>query len=1552
MNKGKFLSVLMSLTMLGSAVNIPVSAAEYTDNQTPAAAVQETVEAGDTALAVDEALEEAVEPAEKTEAAAEEGIESVIEETPQEGTYIKTDGDVKLLADSLTYENLQYIVDGNTVTIVGCDDGVESLEIPATIDDKAVTMIDSYAFSGHSDLKTLVLPEGVTYLGSYFLTGTSVEKLTIPSTVTEAGSYYNGALAGSAVIELTFAQGMKKIPDYICRSDSQVSLLETVTLPDGVETIGDYAFANAKSLISCGFPESLVTIGNGAFENCLSLEGDINIPASVKTIGSNAFDGCQSITSVKTNLNTSTEWVGTDRVPFSATIGSSAFRNCTAMNSFELAASMKRVEDYAFQGCSNLKTLVLPEGVTYLGSYFLTGTSVEKLTIPSTVTEAGNYYNGALAGSAVTELTFAPGTKTIPYGICSSESQVSLLETVTLPDGVETIEDYAFRNCVSLESLRIPNSLTYLSPTALYGAKIKDLRIASEDSQAALTLIDLELPYTADETGIKDANDRMLDRNKTNYYATSSSVSSAGQIHLTAKYAFKTLATGSVSNLRCTIKIPSTASITVDTLKVNGQLIDYDEDNGQITFPLSDISGTINFCVSPEDSNYLMSYVKITYRYRGTDRTETVGIVNMADDVLTLFVPAESASSQIVASGITTPNQEVSIYIDGSLERTVTASATGNYSASLTLPSPTEGKSYKIEAMVTGDDGKTTTATDFVTYKINAATLTRFDMYYRGNQYDLLNMTSKSPVISWASGSSFTFVIDFDDCRKVEVVRVVSKKGTEERVLDAVYDESEDRYIASGFTGYVPGTIYVEYAEEEGNPFAGASTHIISADNEGDSSGHQVFYVDQGDESANFYYLTEYEENAAFDYTVRDYTQGTYEGKTCYMTVEPFKYEKDGGCFYAQEIYVVEDDGSYTLIRNGIGLYGDEITGTAATQGTVSDLGDTLEKLENLYDVLTDTAKQSNDSAVYTALYDFIDSAKRTTTDPKVQSELDLMKSDLDVYKFMYDSTSLFDKANEVAQKSIEVADDPDYLLPEKMAKEMDKCFNAMKDLSKSTTNNLLKKFMNKLTKWGFGGSLYEKISKDLENQYKQSNAKFRGKYSIDPSGYVYEGVESNRIQGVTATIYYKETMDSNAVVWDADEYDQFNPITTDQDGCYAWDVPEGFWQVKYEKAGYKTAYSDWLPVPPPQVDVNVGLISEAAPEIKLINAYAEAVEVVFSQYVDVATVNNENFRFEVDGNVIPGEWVPVDAEKSPSDSSIDLADTFKFIPQNEFSSNVTYSVNNVQNYAGRAIEGISDTLNVKLNIKSVQVASQITVPYGTSKTITISAVPGAAAAGKQITITSSDTFLLSADQYAVFDENGNASFSVTSLLPGDAKVKYSIEETTYSGEITVVSSMEEKTTYSVTVTNGIGSGDYAVGDSVTITANPPENGKKFLEWSGVDNLEFTNGDKTTTSATFTMPAEDVNVTAVYEDTSTSIAVKIENGSLSYNINIPQGTPADLIIARYDGTGRLIDAKTIKNVTSEGNTPVEDADIYRVFLWQHDTMVPLCQMWESRKVNK
>ena len=106
--------------------------------------------------------------------------------------------------------------------------------------------------------------------------------------------------------------------------------------------------------------------------------------------------------------------------------------------------------------------------------------------------------------------------------------------------------------------------------------------------------------------------------------------------------------------------------------------------------------------------------------------------------------------------------------------------------------------------------------------------------------------------------------------------------------------------------------------------------------------------------------------------------------------------------------------------------------------------------------------------------------------------------------------------------------------------------------------------------------------------------------------------------------------------------------------------------------------------------------------------------------------------------------------------------------------------------------------------------------------------------------------------------------------------------------------------TFTVTVNGGTASGSVIrEGDSVTVTANAPANGQRFREWIGADSLTFTFGSKTTATATFVMPAGDVNLTATYEDnpthtvtvnggTASGSAIR-EGDSVTVTANAPEG---------------------------------------------------------------
>ena len=172
----------------------------------------------------------------------------------------------------------------------------------------------------------------------------------------------------------------------------------------------------------------------------------------------------------------------------------------------------------------------------------------------------------------------------------------------------------------------------------------------------------------------------------------------------------------------------------------------------------------------------------------------------------------------------------------------------------------------------------------------------------------------------------------------------------------------------------------------------------------------------------------------------------------------------------------------------------------------------------------------------------------------------------------------------------------------------------------------------------------------------------------IDPSGYVYEGVESNRIEGVTASALVK--VEGEWLLWDSEWTGQKNPLLTDSVGFYKWDVPEGWWKVMYEKEGYEIAFSEELPVPPPQLEVNVGIVSLAPPSVTEIKAeHGGIINLIFDKYMQTDMVTHDTFKIydemtDDKGNnvLIAGTITAVDAEPDPKNENVMFARTFQFI--------------------------------------------------------------------------------------------------------------------------------------------------------------------------------------------------------------------------------------------------------------------------------------------------
>lgn len=290
-----------------------------------------------------------------------------------------------------------------------------------------------------------------------------------------------------------------------------------------------------------------------------------------------------------------------------------------------------------------------------------------------------------------------------------------------------------------------------------------------------------------------------------------------------------------------------------------------------------------------------------------------------------------------------------------------------------------------------------------------------------------------------------------------------------------------------------------------------------------------------------------------------------------------------------------------------------------------------------------------------------------------------------------------------------------------------------------------------------------------------------------DPSGFVYEGVFTNRVEGVKATCYYKQIIEDmygdkheDIVKWDASEYAQENPLFTDANGFFRWDVPNGLWQVKFEKEGYETTYSEWLPVPPPQLDVNIAMTQNVQPNVKNARAYEDAVEVEFDKYMLPELLTTGNIIVMVNGMKVEGEIELLNEETSYEGSDKTFASKVRFNANSKFGGSEVMLIvkNRVKSYAGLRMEDdFTQTFTIEPEIQKIESDPSVMIVYGERDQITVCVTPAVAAVGKVLTAKSSSTMILSVDNdRIVIGADGKATFNVNGELPGTAAVTFSIE--------------------------------------------------------------------------------------------------------------------------------------------------------------------------------
>ncbi len=399
----------------------------------------------------------------------------------------------------------------------------------AAIED-GITSIGKYAFYGCSGLTELILPNSVTSIGNAaFVDCSGLAKITslaeIPpvcsSNVFDGVNKINCELIVPIVSVVAYKQargwnefsnitaapvrcgdsitwtlddlgnltlsGSGEMWDYVYNdSPFKDSGIKTVTIEDGITSIGDCAFYGCSGLTELTLPNSVTSIGDRAFAYCSGLT-ELTLPNSVTSIGDRAFAYCSGLTELTLPNGV-------------RSIGDYAFSGCSGLTELILPSSVTSIGDYAFYGCSGLTELTLPNSVTSIGDgAFLGCSGLTELTLPNSLTEIGKYaFRGC---SGLTELILPNSVTSIgesAFSGCSGLEKIavesgnscydsrdncnSIIDTETntlivgcknsvIPNSVTSIGDSAFSGCSGMTELILPNSVTSIGDFAFLGCR-------------------------------------------------------------------------------------------------------------------------------------------------------------------------------------------------------------------------------------------------------------------------------------------------------------------------------------------------------------------------------------------------------------------------------------------------------------------------------------------------------------------------------------------------------------------------------------------------------------------------------------------------------------------------------------------------------------------------------------------------------------------------------------------------------------------------------------------------------------------------------------------------------------------------------------------------------------------------------------------------------------------------------------------------------------------------------------------------------------------------
>ncbi len=418
-------------------------------------------------------------------------------------------------------KSIQSVVVSNGVLQIGSSAFADCAGIKSIVIEDSVTTINSNAFLGCASAQSITIGEGVTSISSNaFMNCSSLTEININAIALNgvySSIFHNAGCDGSG-IKVIIGAKVTVIPYYMFRIDSQGTNHPKITSVEFKEgsvcnTIGSYAFYDCAEIESIVLPDSLTTIGYEAFYGCSNIKS-VDIPKSVSIIGDGAFANCLSLEKINVDIRNSSyksidgnlytkdgqtllqyaigKTEPTFIIPDNViSVSATAFVGCTNLNynvsdngcylgnkenpylllvkalspditSCIINENTKVIVAYAFDNCAALTSITIPENVTCIGDCaFRNCYSLERINFnavsmddftSSVFSSAGRDGNGI-------KVTIGASVTKIPSRLFFGVKAITSVEFDN-QSVCESIGEYAFNNCTSLQSIIIPITVT------------------------------------------------------------------------------------------------------------------------------------------------------------------------------------------------------------------------------------------------------------------------------------------------------------------------------------------------------------------------------------------------------------------------------------------------------------------------------------------------------------------------------------------------------------------------------------------------------------------------------------------------------------------------------------------------------------------------------------------------------------------------------------------------------------------------------------------------------------------------------------------------------------------------------------------------------------------------------------------------------------------------------------------------------------------------------------------------------------------------------------